>query len=132
MVQIRDLTVDTALVGTELFAFQEAAGGAGSTKHVSLTNMLDGTALLAGRAGGQTILGGTQNNDDLELDSTSAASKGFIVIANSASRVILGDLTASSKLHVKSGSFDQARFVRTVAAGGVNFFLSMVMVDKVH
>lgn len=50
--------------------------------HGSVTGLLDDDhtqyALLAGRLGGQTLVGGTAANNDLILESTSNATKGFV------------------------------------------------------
>lgn len=58
-----------------------AAGGV--TDHGGLTGLLDDDhtqyALLAGRAGGQTLIGGTAAGDDLVLRSTSDATKGKVI-----------------------------------------------------
>lgn len=50
--------------------------------HVAAASPHSGTAALAGRAGGQTLNGGTQANDELRLDSTSHGTKGNVTIAN--------------------------------------------------
>jgi len=56
----------------------------GNTAHSDLTGLADDGhtqyALLAGRSGGQTIIGGTDASDNLELTSTSDATKGKIII----------------------------------------------------
>lgn len=59
-----------------------AAAAAGVTDHGALTGLGDDDhtqyALLAGRSGGQTLIGGTASGDDLTLQSTSHATKGNI------------------------------------------------------
>ena len=60
--------------------FQAAAGGV--TDHGALTGLADDDhtqyALLAGRATGQILIGGTASGDDLILESTSHATKGDV------------------------------------------------------
>lgn len=53
--------------------------------HTGLTTGDDHTqyALLAGRAGGQTLIGGTGSGDSLTLNSTSHATKGSVILAGS-------------------------------------------------
>lgn len=60
-----------------------------SLAHSSLTGLTAGDdhtqyALLAGRSGGQTIIGGTGSGDDLYLVSTSNATKGTVNFGNQA------------------------------------------------
>lgn len=59
-----------------------AAAAAGVTDHGALTGLGDDDhtqyALLLGRSGGQTLIGGTASGDDLTLQSTSHATKGNI------------------------------------------------------
>jgi len=59
-----------------------------TTDHGSLTGLGDDDhtqyALLAGRSGGQTVIGGTDASDDLTLQSTSNATKGKIILGTSA------------------------------------------------
>lgn len=47
-------------------------------------------ALLAGRAGGQTLIGGTGAGDDLTLSSTSHATKGTIFMGTGGSNIAIG------------------------------------------
>lgn len=65
--------------------------GLGDDDHTQYT-------LLAGRAGGQTILGGTAAGDDLTLNSTSNATKGDIFIASAGGNVTLGGGATASEL----------------------------------
>ena len=59
-----------------LSAFTESFGVSPATDHGSLTGLGDDDhtqyTLLAGRSGGQTIIGGTGSGDDLTLQSTRA------------------------------------------------------------
>jgi hypothetical protein len=70
----------------------------GVTDHGSLGGLSDDDhtqyALLAGRAGGQTLKGGTGAGDDLTLDTTSNGTKGSYILTDlggSGEGVILGD-----------------------------------------
>ena len=58
------------------------ASVAGVTDHGALTGLADDDhtqyALLAGRAGGQVLIGGTASGDDLTFESTSHATKGSV------------------------------------------------------
>lgn len=80
-------------------AFVATALSAGVTDHGALTGLTDDDhtqyALLAGRAGGQTLYGGTNANDDIIIHGTSNATRttsyvllqptaGYVGIANSA------------------------------------------------
>jgi hypothetical protein len=59
---------------------------AGATDHGALTGLSDDDhtiyALLAGRSGGQTLIGGTDASDNLTLQSTSNATRGSIVASD--------------------------------------------------
>jgi hypothetical protein len=61
---------------------KRSTGGGGVTDHGALTGLADddhtGYARLAGRAGGQTLQGGTASAEVLTLQSTAHATKGFI------------------------------------------------------
>lgn len=57
-------------------------------------------ALLAGRAGGQTINGGTGAGDDLTLQSTSNATKGDVLINTGGGNVGIANASPSYPLHV--------------------------------
>lgn len=69
---------------TDLSAAQVATIINSSIDHGSLTGLSDDDhtqyALLAGRSGGQTLIGGTASGNNLTLQSTSNATKGSIVI----------------------------------------------------
>ena len=60
-------------------------------------------ALLAGRAGGQTVYGGVASGDDLYLYSTSHATKGDIVLANGGGRVGIGQVPDAGLLQIYAG-----------------------------
>jgi hypothetical protein len=87
-------------------------------------------AFLNGRAGGQSLTGGTANSENLTLDSTTGGTKGYVVIANSNSKVGIGTNAPAAKLHVNGqivntvGSsttnaidFASTNFVRSTVAG---------------
>ncbi|NUN04897.1 MAG: hypothetical protein HUU57_03955, partial [Bdellovibrio sp.] len=57
-------------------------------------------ALLAGRSGGQTLNGGTAAGNNLTLDSTSSATKGFVLINPSGGNVGVGTTNPLGKLEV--------------------------------
>jgi len=62
-------------------------------------------ALLAGRSGGQTLIGGTGSGDDLTLQSTAHATKGKILFGTSAydevnNRLGIGTASPATPLHV--------------------------------
>jgi len=67
-------------------------------------------ALLAGRSGGQTLIGGTASGEDLTLQSTAHATKGSIILGTASAydevndRLGIGTLTPSTALHVKQDS----------------------------
>ncbi|MDG0816078.1 tail fiber domain-containing protein [Bdellovibrio svalbardensis] len=57
-------------------------------------------ALLAGRAGGQSINGGTAASNNLTLDSTANATKGYVLINPTGGNVGVGTATPAIKLDV--------------------------------
>jgi len=65
---------------------QNAAGGGKLDHGLALNGLTDDDhtqyALLAGRSGGQTLIGGTDSGDDLLFNSTSNATKGTIAFGN--------------------------------------------------
>ena len=67
--------------------FVDADAGAGLVTDDSVNDEtevnLDKYTLLAGRAGGQTIIGGTASGEDLTLQSTSHATRGTIILDKS-------------------------------------------------
>lgn len=68
-------------------AYVDSVGGSGTTDHGLLTGLGDDDhtqyALLAGRAGGQSLIGGTASGEDLTLESTANATKGSIFFGTS-------------------------------------------------
>lgn len=67
---------------------QNAVGGGKLDHGAALNGLTDDDhtqyALLAGRSGGQTLIGGTASGDDITLQSTSNATKGSILFGTSA------------------------------------------------
>lgn len=82
------LTTPTIASFTNATHNHSNAAGGGTFAHANLTSLSadDHTqyALLAGRSGGQTLIGGTASGDDLTLQSTSNSTKGTIFIAQQA------------------------------------------------
>ncbi len=78
----------------------------GVSDHGSLSGLTDDDhtqyALLAGRAGGQNLTGGTAANDNLTLESTSNATKGDIVLNPNGGFVGVGTATPASVLEAKT------------------------------
>ncbi|MBY0314500.1 MAG: tail fiber domain-containing protein [Bdellovibrionales bacterium] len=76
----------------------------GVSAHSSLTGLSadDHTqyALLAGRSGGQTLIGGTAASNNLTLESTSDSTKGIIVLQPNGGNVGVGTTTPNSRLEV--------------------------------
>lgn len=92
-----------------------------SEDHGDLTGLTDDDhsqyALLAGRSGGQTLIGDTASGGDLTLQSTSNATKGKILFGTSAydevnNRLGIGTNAPTTKLEVQSAS-SQLRLVDT-------------------
>ena len=82
-----------------------AAGHGVKLDHgAALTGVLDDDhtqyALLAGRAAGQTLIGGTGSGDDLILRSTSNATKGDVLLADQGGNVGIGTTSPQSALQV--------------------------------
>lgn len=72
------------------------ATAAAGVAHSSLTGLTSGDdhtqyALLAGRSGGQTYVGGSGASDNLTLESTSNGTKGNVRVASGTRLVMLGD-----------------------------------------
>jgi YD repeat-containing protein len=97
-------------------------GGGTVSDHGSLGGLPDddhsGHPWLAGRSGGQTLVGGTDSGDDLTLQSTAHATKGFVIIADSAAEHVGVGLTSpTERLHVQGAAgTDSYIFVEDTAA----------------
>lgn len=98
--------------------------------HGALTGLTDDDhtqyALLAGRATGQTLIGGTASGDDLTLNSTSNATKGDVLVQTGGGNVIVGGGTTASRLRLleASGSgTNYTEFVAQAQAGNITYTL---------
>lgn len=116
----------------------------GVTAHGALTGLSDDNhsqyALLAGRASGQTLIGGTGSGDDLTLQSTSDGTKGSVFFGSTTtfynetnnSFTIGGDLTVDTDtLHVDStnnrvgiGTTSPDNDLHIVSSGGARIDLT--------
>lgn len=82
------------------------AAGAGGSDHGGLSGLSDDDhaqyALLAGRSGGQSLVGGTAANDDLTLGGTSHATRttSYVLLQPSGGNVGIGTSTPSELLHL--------------------------------
>ncbi len=98
---------DNSVTRGQLAVYVERAMRGTATWDVT-SDLLDGIdstafALLAGRAGGQTVRGGTASGDDLILDSTANATKGDVHLNPSGGNVgIGGSLDVGASLDVQS------------------------------
>lgn len=88
------------------------AGTSGGTAiaHSSLTGLTSGDdhtqyALLAGRSGGQTLIGGTAAGNNLTLKSTSNASKGSVIIQGT-NDFLIYDATDTSVINLRHTGTD--------------------------
>jgi len=85
--------------------------------------------LLAGRSGGQSAYGGTGSGDDLTLESTSHATKGYVNLQPFGGNVGVGTATPGQLLHVVGNSgVVQVRSENTNAGAGV-LFAGLVVVN---
>lgn len=85
-------------------------------------------ALLAGRAGGQSQTGGTAAGDDLVLDSTSNASKGYIILNPAGGNVGLGLSDPTASLHLAAFS-DEVQLKVGAHASQTNDILQILKSD---
>ena len=88
--------------------FDVVSGIIENTDHGNLDGLTDDDhtqyPLLAGRAGGQTLLGGTASGDDLTLNSTSNATKGDVLIQTAGGNVGIGTASPSALLDIVNGT----------------------------
>src|SRR3990167_1143964 len=105
--------VNSSNVGDDV----EADVPGGVTDHGGLSGLTDDDhtqyALLLGRTGGQTLIGGISSGDNLTLQSTSNATKGKILFGTSAydevnNRLGIGTATPGANLHI-SGTDPEIR-----------------------
>jgi hypothetical protein len=94
MMTLSDVLFDATPADGEYLAYNlsngrfelTAAPSGGVSDHGGLTGLGDDDhsiyALLAGRSGGQTLIGGTASGDDLTLQSTSHATKGEVIVSD--------------------------------------------------
>lgn len=118
----------SAGAGADLTWAALVAGDIPALAHSSLTGLTSGDdhtqyALLAGRATGQTLVGGTASGEDLTLQSTAHATKGSILFGTSAydevnNRLGLGTTSPSNTLHVVG----DIRLVATSTGGSNGIF----------
>ena len=98
-----------------LTAAQVATIVQSSIDHGSIAGLTDddhtGYARLAGRSGGQTLIGGTAANDDLTLEGTSSATRttSYVVLQPNGGNVGIGTASPTDKLNI----------VTTAAYGGL-------------
>ena len=85
---------------------------------------LSGYALLAGRAGGQTLYGGTAANDDITIHGTSDATRttSYVILQPTAGNVGIGTTAPAWDLEIKNGNaYTIAGITNTLAAGRAIF-----------
>ncbi len=126
------LTVDAStIVGrastgniAALTAAQVATIVQSSIDHGSIAGLTDddhtGYARLAGRSGGQTLIGGTAANDDLTLEGTSNATRttSYVVLQPNGGNVGIGTTSPDQLLHIIG---EQIKLVHTSATNTVVF-----------
>ena len=78
-------------------------------------------ALLAGRSGGQTLIGGTAANDDLILEGTSNVTRttSYVILQPTAGNVGIGTTSPGTKLQVGNASADTNLIRLSVLYGGI-------------
>ncbi len=116
---------------TQTFVLRAAA--AGVTDHGALTGLTDddhtGYALLAGRAGGTTIYGGTAANEDITIHGTSNATRttSYVLLQPTAGNVGIGSSAPSAPLQVEGSAFPAVAAVRkTTATNSFNSGMAMI------
>jgi len=75
-------------------------------------------ALLAGRAGGQTLLGGTGSGDNLILNSTSHATKGYVLINSAGGNVGIGTTAPEQPLGIDIGATTDLQYAFAIQNSG--------------
>jgi hypothetical protein len=94
---------------------QSTATGGQLDHGLALTGLTDDDhtqyALLAGRAGGQTLTGGTAASENLTLRSTTNATKGDIKLADQGGNVVIGGGTTASRLRLMEPSGSGTNYV---------------------
>ncbi|MBY0316844.1 MAG: tail fiber domain-containing protein [Bdellovibrionales bacterium] len=92
----------------------------GVTDHGALSGLADDDhtqyVMLAGRSGGQSIIGGTAASNSLTLDSTSSVTKGNIVLQPNGGNVGIGTTNPGAPLDISNTRGDNV-YLRNPAAG---------------
>jgi hypothetical protein len=110
-VDLNELTTETSIAADDFLAMVDVTdSGSGKITFANLEAALDhGSiaglgdddhsvyALLAGRSGGQTLIGGTASGEDLTLQSTAHATRGSVFLGSS-SKLELNETTGQLKL----------------------------------
>lgn len=108
---------------------------AGVTDHGALTGLADDDhaqyALLAGRAGGQVLRGGTAAGDDITIESTSNATKGDVRLQPNGGSVGIGTALPASILDIQSQNAD-VRIQSTGLSQPSNLRLSAYSADATY
>lgn len=123
--------LDWDTVWTDAVHTHQSDAEGGTIDHgLALTGLTDDDhtqyALLAGRSGGQTLIGGTASGDDLTLNSTSDATKGDVFFQTGGGNVIVGGGATASRLRLlePSGSgTNYTEFVAQAQAGDITYTL---------
>jgi hypothetical protein len=116
--------------GNSLSATVTGGGGGGVTDHGALTGLADDDhpqyALLAGRSGGQSLIGGTGVGENLTLRSNSSGTPGKILFGNSGNYVFdgvngrfgIGQSTPLAEIHIEaSGGADRGILIKNTGTG---------------
>ena len=118
--------------GNPTSSFGTQISGTATTDHGNLAGLADDDhaqyALLAGRSGGQTVNGGTDASDDLDLHSTSNATKGNINL-HSTVAIINDGIGADPTLTSNSANQDLALSGNLIVNGAVTINESGADVD---
>ena len=105
------ITLGGTPTGASLAAFSIDVNQA-NLDHGSIGGLSDddhsGYALLAGRSGGQVLIGGTASGDDLTLQSTSNATRGDLITD-------VADITMVAASRIRMASQNRFRFLNSMA-----------------
>lgn len=110
--------VESSVTSTELGHLAGVTSG--------IQEQLNAMAQLSGRAGGQSLRGGTAASENLTLDSTSHTTKGHVIINPSGGNVGIGTTSPDARLSVQGGVATPANIISS--GGSVNLSLSSVHV----
>lgn len=80
--------------------------------------------LLAGRSGGQTVIGGTGSGEDLILRATSHATPGDVKFQNEAATFVMRYSESSGQLYISKDTGDNLLGITTLAASSAGLNLS--------